>query len=70
MTRHRFDANQSRVTRMVRPGVYSSHGVKNLGWFFRKARSVVIDRLDLWESNQGWERNFRRRTPISPSSGK
>jgi len=45
----------ARVTKTVRPGVFQVRDVKNLGWFFRKARQTVIDRFDLWQSNDGWE---------------
>jgi len=43
------------VNKMIRPGVYQRVGVKNLGWFFRKARTTTPSRIDLWQSNQGWE---------------
>ena len=43
------------VVRKIRPGVTQRFVVKNLGWFFRKARTTVIEKFDMWQSNQGWE---------------
>lgn len=45
----------ARVIKRVRPGVTKSIDVKNLGWFFHKARRTIIDRFDMWQSNDGWE---------------
>ena len=45
----------SSVVRKVRPGVTKRIAVKNLGWFFRKARKVTIDRFYMGQSNDGWE---------------
>lgn len=45
---------QARVTTIVRPGVFRVRNVKNLGWFFRKARDFVIEDFSLWQTNDGW----------------
>lgn len=42
------------ITKMEK-GIQHQRSVKNLGWFFRHARSTVIEKFDMWESNTGWE---------------
>ncbi len=42
------------ITRM-KGGFQQQRKVKNLGWFFKHARSTAIEKFDLWQSNDGWE---------------
>jgi hypothetical protein len=44
----------ARVT-FVKSGRQHVRNVKNLGWFFKQARTVEITRFDMWKSNDGWE---------------
>jgi len=37
----------ARVTRLEK-GFMRTKDVKNLGWFFRKARTTPIERFDMW----------------------